>query len=456
MSRLVPPHLFWAAVVVAAVLPAAFTRDPALDWDTWWHAAVGRWVAEHHALPAADPFSRLGREAATPWVAYSWLYELAVYVALDRFGPAGVLTLRSMLVAGSTAAVLWLAVGRSPRTVSTVLVTLLAGVVLMPLAKERPWHLSIGFTAVVVAAVERLRAGESVRRAWWLLPLFAAWANLHVQFVLGWLVLGLACLFPGSADRRRLLALTAGCVLATLANPYHVRLWGVVAEYATQHAGRSLVDELAPLDPRGVWFWAAVGLFALGVRAAVRRPDWAFPLALLGVGLMLALSMRRDVWVVAVAAAGTRSVSDGVERPTPSLRVHFAVFATAIVVRFVGPAGDVDAANAAKFPVRAAAVVREREPPGPLFNPFDWGGYLIWALPDHPVAIDGRTNLYGDARLRRSFATWAADGWETDPDLAASNLVIGPPDSPLVVALKARPGWAVVYADRTAAVLSRR
>ena len=31
----------------------------------------------------------------------------------------------------------------------------------------------------------------------------------------------------------------------------------------------------------------------------------------------------------------------------------------------------------------------------PLFNSFSWGGFLTWYLPQYPVAIDGRTDLYG-------------------------------------------------------------
>ena len=44
------------------------------------------------------------------------------------------------------------------------------------------------------------------------------------------------------------------------------------------------------------------------------------------------------------------------------------------------------------FPVQAAEFVADKGYAGPLYNDFNWGGYLIWALPHLPVAIDGRTN----------------------------------------------------------------
>ena len=31
---------------------------------------------------------------------------------------------------------------------------------------------------------------------------------------------------------------------------------------------------------------------------------------------------------------------------------------------------------------------------GPMLNDYNFGGYLIWAAPEHPVFIDGRTDVY--------------------------------------------------------------
>jgi hypothetical protein len=120
----------------------------------------------------------------------------------------------------------------------------------------------------------------------------------------------------------------------------------------------------------------------------------------------------------------------------------------------LGPPSDTIAANERAYPVRAAAFVRDRELPGPLFNSFDWGGYLIRALPTHPVSIDGRTNLYGSERVSRSMSTWAGGpGWDADPDLTSAKLVIAPRDLPLTALLRDRPSeWRVAFEDETAVV----
>jgi hypothetical protein len=446
-----------AVLFAAAALPAAFTLDPKLDHDTWWHLRVGKLVAETGTVPETDPFSRLGREQPTPWVAYSWLYEWGLYQTFAALGTAGVLWVRTLLGAASAAAVFMLLPNRGWR----VLGAILAGVALMPLMKERPWHVTIAFTALTVWMVERTRNGSPVSRAWWLVPVFAVWANVHVQFVMGWLVLGLACAFPGKARRRSLILLTAGCAAATLCNPYFARLHLVIWEYATQTGPLRVVQELAPPSAASPWLWAGLALLGwAGVAAARRRPiDW-FEVGLIAAALVLTLRMRRDVWFAAVAAGavlrqtGPASVAELPKSLTAGVVVLAFVAIRLANLAGLGPPADTAAADARAYPVRAAAFVRDHDPPGPLFNSFDWGGYLIWALPEYPVSIDGRTNLYGSERVTRAMNTWAGgSGWDTDPELVSAKLVIAPRDLPLTGLLRDRPErWKVAYEDEMAVV----
>ena len=293
---------------------------------------------------------------------------------------------------------------------------------------------------------------------------FVVWANVHIQFVLGWLVLGLACLFPGRASRRQLLMLTLACVSATFVNPYHVRLLAVIADYATQTAPLRAVQELAPPDVDMPWAWAAFGLIGwAATQIARRRPLDPFAVGLLVAGLVLGLRMRRDLWFAALAGIAALDASSRASLELPKRWALTAVVVgTFAVVRGLhlagfGPPHDFAAAVATTYPERAAAAVRDRGWPGPLFNSFDWGGYLIWALPDEPVTIDGRTNLYGNDRLARSMTTWAGGPeWIADPDLVTANLAVAPRNSPLTDRLRKQPAdWYVALEDDVAVVFVR-
>src|SRR5205823_4187335 len=60
----------------------------------------------------------------------------------------------------------------------------------------RPWLLTILFFAITLQVVLSLREGND-SRAFWLLPMaYAVWANIHIQFIYGLGLLGLACVAP--------------------------------------------------------------------------------------------------------------------------------------------------------------------------------------------------------------------------------------------------------------------
>jgi hypothetical protein len=453
LNRPVP---VWLALSVVAVLAAGLawkTGNPVYDPDTWWHLKVGEWVVKNRAVPETDPFSRMGRETPTKWVAYSWLFEVGLFELHDAT-PNGVYWMRSALVGLSAATLLGFVLGRVGTTRLGVIATIAAAATLLPLATERPWHVTIAFTTVTLAAVMKVREGGSIRRAAWLPLLFVLWANVHIQFVLGWGVLGLACLFPGSARRTHVIALAAACGVAVLVIPYHVRLLAVVWEYATQAQALRLVRELNPPELTDPVAWVVIGLSIAALVGAVRARD-GFSILLVATGTFFALRMQRDLWFGVVTSAAVLGPKCGV-RPAVSwgLGILFLVFGTSFLTH---PLRSSDPGNDAVYPVRASGFIREHQPPGPLFNDFDWGGYLIWALPGYPVSIDGRTNLYGNDRVLRNYRTLIGEGdWENDPDLKSAKLVILPAKKwPLVEVLRRSEDWTVAYEDQTAIVFVR-
>jgi hypothetical protein len=111
------------------------------------------------------------------------------------------------------------------------------------------------------------------------------------------------------------------------------------------------------------------------------------------------------------------------------------------------------------YPAAAAEFIERRGSSGPLYNYFDWGGYLIWRLPQLPVAIDGRTLVHGEARILAHVDTWQGkSGWRTDPELAAAKIVVGPRDTPLASLLRLDDRFTLAYEDRDgpAVVFERR
>ena len=403
------------AVFLLALFPAGNALQPKLDEDTWWHLAVGRYVVENRAVPTVDPFSRIGQEEQIPWVAYSWLHEVALYEAYEIGGLSGVLAFRHLLDSLTFLTIAWFVLHGSEFRPRPLVVLAIVTATLVPMMLERPWHYTIIFTTLTLHATIAMRTGSAPRRFWWLVPVFILWANLHIQFVLGFGVLGLG-LVATFIERWRSgqkagpwgewVLLIAACVAATLVNPYHVRIYQVIWEYATQTGALLVVAELAAPDFTFWWNWALVVLLVwAAVSCAVRRLP-IFDTALLIVGTVFALRMQRDIWFGALAAAAVLTRLRDERLPTERLRLVelvaaiLAALVLARVVWAIGPGRERPAAdvNRQEYPAAAAEYVHQHRPPGPLYNHFNSGGYLIWALPEYPVGLDGRTNLYGEER----------------------------------------------------------
>jgi len=108
---------------------------------------------------------------------------------------------------------------------------------------------------------------------------------------------------------------------------------------------------------------------------------------------------------------------------------------------------------AGSFPEASVGYIEKHHLPGPLYNDFTWGGYLIWRLPQLRVANDGRTNVHGDARVEQDAKVWnGKPGWDLDPELAAANLIVADKKYALTELLRRDGRFRLVFEDKDATV----
>jgi hypothetical protein len=471
-------------LVALYAIPAVMVMRPVLDPDIWWHLRTGQWIIEHGAVPHTDTFSIYGM--GKPWIAYSWLVEVLVYGLYSWFGLIGILLYAVIMSLAVVLAIHHLIAKREPRFVVASSLVGLVTIAILPVLSERPWLFTILFFTLTLDAVLSLREGTSTKAVWLLPLMYAFWANMHIQFVYGLSLLALACAAPigdhllsrgesgdhagtaGSQGWKQLVALTGACFAATLLTPYHVRLYGVVIELATQNGVYGFVQELMALDFREWPHWVVLAMTGAAAFAIGRRlKPSVFEVLLLVISAYCSFRAGRDCWFVAIASAAIiatcRSTAvAGDDFALTKLRALFVTVAIIAVLVVVGRIRNIsddsmESVLAERYPVAAAAVVEEREYPGPLYNHFNWGGYLIWRLPRIPVGMDGRGNVHGDKRIKRSLETWAGlNGWASDPDLTAARLVIAEVNCPLASLLRFDARFELVYEDKVSALFVAR
>jgi hypothetical protein len=212
-----------------------------------------------------------------------------------------------------------------------------------------------------------------------------------------------------------------------------------------------------------------VVLLVLGAAMAIgwrrnARPLW---LIFLLASSLLAFRSVREIWFLAVISVCV--IADGWQSPRTVApgsvplrsRAMVGVWVLALVLascRHYGLSNDaLEIQTAGAFPEAAVRFIEQHRLDGPLFNDLNWGGFLLWRLPELPVALDGRTNVHGEDRVLRFSDVWKGKpGWDSDPDLARANLVITPRDAAIASLLRFDARFQVAYEDVQAVVFSRR
>jgi hypothetical protein len=240
----------------------------------------------------------------------------------------------------------------------------------------------------------------------------------------------------------------------------------VAFDLASQAGVMDKITELRAMPFRDLSNFAVLFL-ALAAAAALAwyRKFEVFEIGLLGFASVVSFRSLRDAWIMAIVAgmilASRVRVRQKAELPLPGFASGLAAIAAAFAIWVGFGAMHVNQKSLQtqmdeSMPVRAVEEIRAKGYTGPLYNDFNWGGYLIWAL-RMPVSIDGRAAFYGDTAINRSVATW--DGhpdWASDPALISAGIVIGPVKSPLMQLLRMDAHYKLVYADKVSAVFVPR
>jgi len=464
--------LFTSAAVIEAKNLTALSALS--NSDVWLHLRSGLWILQNHAVPHTGLFSQ---SPAAPWIAVSWLYDLKLAIWYNLFGlrsiPMFLMSFRAAL-----AVLTFLLAGGRRNFWAAVAVSAIAQYILAAVPPS-PTYVSVLLFSLESLLLLASRRSGSLRTLLWLPPLFLVWANLDIHFVygLGLFLLFLASLAPekfkpsGAAhppQSTKLAAIAALSFLATLITPYFYRPYQVFFSTVFSPANSVLPDYLAPgfRQPQDyiLLLFAMSAFLALGLR----RSGDLFLIVFLALGAGLSFHSQRDVWLVtlaAVAVVGDAVPTSAATEPvagTPlrdlliAAALALVVLATVVVFRLPRSSQALLAKASQSYPVAASNYIRDHHLPQPLFNALEWGGFLTWYLPDYPVAIDGRTDLYGDDFILQYSKMMNAELRYTDfPAIANARTILLPHSAIMAQALSRVSAFTVAYSDDVATVLTR-
>lgn len=379
------------------------------DPDLWWHLASGRYMVQHGQVLRTDVFSFT--LAGTPWINFEWLSQIALYGIFLAGGVRAVFGLKIIL---SLSALAWLALSLRSAGARGIWQGILLGIgflVLRPRLLERTELVTLNLLPITIWLFLEMRGGRGRKIFPWILGgLMVLWCNLHGGFVYG---LGIAVLFaiggrwakePGpvcQAFERTLTIMLA----AALINPYGPRLSGVIFDHLEQLGqGPSLIQEWSAPSFQGLpFFWALLAGAAVALFLAVLRRE---PLArfwgpsMVCFGMWGAFFYRNSALFVFVAAPFIAEAAPRLwPRQLETKRAAVWAWVAAVALLF-GQAHSLsrpvprDPVFWNHFPRGASQFIRDQNLSGRVFNSYEFGGYLEWALPDRLVFADGRYLFY--------------------------------------------------------------
>ncbi len=493
--------LLWLGLVLSIALAIAFLL-PVTPQDYWWYLRIGRDTLASGAIPHVDTLTYT--QAGSPVVYFSWGAALLFWLIYQLGGLSLTLVVRGLLVA-----LAYFLVWRTSRRLGAgrlgaALVLLLAVLVSSNNWSVRPQLFAYPLFALAVYILYRWQNGQKLpippdradhpgnlpkngvrpplmsrlfrpqreggKIVLWLPLISLAWVNLHGSFVMLILLVGAALVF-GRGDRRLLALAAAGVLLATFVNPRGPGSWGYVFNSLTVTSSQQFSAEWRPPLNTG-WQMNLFFLWLLGfpllAAFSPRKParlEWAW---FLGFGFLALWGERYVIWFVLILAVLTAGLLADWEKkflgnPKPGSP---ALNLTLILALLLLPLALLPGVRESWWPQAPAAtedtpiaathwLAAHPDLPGPLWSEIGFSSYLEFALPERPVWIDTRFEVFPVQQWQQyqaiTDATW---DWQALLSASGANLlmvsVTQQPD--LLQALEHQSAWCRLYRDDIAVI----
>jgi hypothetical protein len=450
-----------------------------VDPDLWWHIKVGDTILKTHQWPTTDTYSFT--VAGQPWLAYEWLGGIVLATANRVAGLVGLEILLIIIGSSVVLALYSFATVRAGNSKAGFVAAAVLSILAVLSFSLRPQMLGYLFLILTLIALERFRQGK--RGALWLLPLLMLlWVNTHGSWIVGlgsifvyWMS-GLGEFRLGGLEAKRWTPrerLSIACVfllslLALPITPYGARVAASPFEFAfSLPLNVAHIQEWQPMP-----FDMIVGKVFLGiwivifVAQVVLRLTWRleeFILFLLGL-VMASLHVRFVLvfvpFVTPVLATILANWVPPYDREKDKWALNAALIALTVgcIVHYFPSSKDLQTRITKSFPVSAVAYLQKHPVPGPMFNSYGFGGYLVWSRgPEYKVFIDGRGDVYERGGVLSDYMhiSYLEPGALAVLQGYGVRSCLLEPGAPLATVLSTLPEWKRVYVDGVSTLFVR-
>ncbi len=376
-----------------------------LDPDFGWHLRFGEIVLQTHSVPLKDLFSYT--MPSYDFINHEWFSDVIIAVIYHLTGLVGVAIFFGLFVTIGLGVVVNIAQKKDKIGFWLSLLTMVA-VTMVQFAGIRPQALSWTFFVLVWYLLD-------ISKNKWrfiILPIiFLIWANLHAAFALGLFLFFVAVINSLLKKDRSSIYLLISFIIstgATLINPYGFKLWQeVILTSASPQI--STVEEWTPSFTHIIfpmWLFIDFSLILLWFNRSNVAKKNIFLLTVIGI-LFLVGIRQAPLFMLFLLPLAIEAVNDFIDQ---AKKYQYAIkrlkvaslIVTIITVVFciitlwplessLWKSGfNIQKSISLTYPSTSVKYLKTHPFKGNYYSIYNWGGYLIWQLPNKKDFIDGR------------------------------------------------------------------
>lgn len=409
----------WIKLLLLGFVTSFLVRtDLSFDQDLGRHLKLGEIITQTNSVPKTNLFSYTNSNF--PFINTHYLFELLVFWNNQVIGLQGLLLLKIATVLLA----IWFTLQIIPKQHYSMLLPV--GFIMLHVLRERtdlrPEIFSFLFTALTYFLLAKF---EATSRLLWLLPLpliQLIWVNSHIYFPIGLILQAIFLIHLiyqylhshlRSGKLKLLLLVFILSVMASLLNPHGLNGF-LYPLNVTKNYGYTIVENQSMFflesinfrNPNFLFVKLSALIVALSISVSWIRKNFSLKntlLSLLGIGLAI-LHVRSFPYIALISLPATLA-NLGPAKQTPVYKwATWGAGGLLLLESLLYLNGDYYRYNDSQYQAglkfishaeEALNFVQAHKLPGPIFNNFDIGSYIIYrAYPRLQVFVDGRPEAF--------------------------------------------------------------